>query len=489
MDLLKNKTFIISIALWSIITIVRILNHIPWFDEAHAWTIAEELNLVQIFELMKVEGHTFIWYLLLMPFAKFHIGYPYTMQFLNWIFCLGALIVLWQKAPFNDLIKVFITFSFPFMYVYSVYARCYSIGIMLLFMLTALYKDKLKHPILYSVLLILCANTSTMALIGATAFGILFLYDYIKAKPKLSSYLKVFTILGIGFLLILLQLFGVDSTAIKDYRGINLPLDNLFKLFYVFCFIFITCIIPILFVFKKNLKVIFFLLFTGLAMTVCFMFKYYGHYCNHAFYWIYFIIAIWLGFFDINNFKLKWLMSVILALVCFLHLFIPLYIKDVCLNLTQNGDSVKISGIILHDKNLEKKSIIIANDNFVGYILLPYNRYSIINYCEDKPFNYDITNYPANNNLCYEKELKSKFYNEYYTYLDKNRLIKLYNENVKDNKEVYSIVSINSKVFDNTDIAYIKDDKTGIFYSIQRYKCFKNEKKEDICLYKIKKSE
>ena len=133
MTLLKNKAFIISMILWCFITVVRILNHIPWYDEAHAWTIAEQLNLFQLVDFMKIEGHTILWYVLLMPFAKLHLGYPYSMQFLNWIFCFVALILFWKKAPFSNLVKVLVTFSFPFLVMYSVYARCYSIGIMLLF--------------------------------------------------------------------------------------------------------------------------------------------------------------------------------------------------------------------------------------------------------------------------------------------------------------------------------------------------------------------
>lgn len=489
MELLKNKTFIISIALWSILTIVRILNHIPWFDEAHAWTIAEELNLIQIFELMKVEGHTFIWYLLLMPFAKFHIGYPYTMQFLNWIFCLIALVILWMKAPFNNVIKILITFSFPFTYVYSVYARCYSIGIMLLFILTVLYKDKLKHPILYSVLLIFCANTSTMALIGATGFGLLFLYDLIKSKPTIKNYIKIFLILGVGTGLICLQLFGVESTAIMDYRGINLPHHDILKILCIVIFLFISCFVPLLFFFKKNLQFLLFFLFTASLMSVCFMFKYYGHYWNHAFYWIYFIITLWLIFLENNQIKLKQIISMQLGIICFLHIFIPFFMNDEYLKLTQKDVAIKMVKIILSDKAIDKKSIILGNDNFAGYMLLPYKKYKLINYCEDRSFNYNVVNYPANNNLCYEKKLSSKVFNEYYTYLDKNRLIDLYNRNVGNDKEVYSVVSISPMVFEKSEITYIKDDKTGVFYSIHRYKCFKNEKEESICLYKIKKSE
>ena len=170
------------ILLWCTITLIRVFHHSPWYDEAHAWLIAQELNLIEIIKLMKIEGHTFIWYLCLMPFAKTNFMYPYSMLLLNWLFCFIAILILWLKAPFNNLVKFLISFSFPFFAMYPVVARCYSLGIMFLFALAAMEKVKLNHPNWYALLLILCANTSVMAAVGATVFGGMFLYEMIKNK-------------------------------------------------------------------------------------------------------------------------------------------------------------------------------------------------------------------------------------------------------------------------------------------------------------------
>ena len=173
----QNWGMIISLSLWCAITLIRVLLRSPWFDEAHAWLIAQELDLFEIIKLMKIEGHTFLWYLVQMPFAKTNFMYPYSMLLLNWLFCFIAILILWLKAPFNNWVKFFISFSFPFLGMYSVVARCYAIGIMFLFALTAMEKSKLKHPNWYSLLLILCANTSIMAAAGATVFGIMFVFN------------------------------------------------------------------------------------------------------------------------------------------------------------------------------------------------------------------------------------------------------------------------------------------------------------------------
>ena len=216
------------------------------------------------------------------------------------------------------------------------------------------------------------------------------------------------------------------------------------------------------------------------------MFIYYGHYWNHSFYWIYFIITLWLAFDENCQSKLKQYMSVLLLIICFLHIFIPSLVKNGYLYLTQKDDAVKMAKIILNDENIEDNSIIVGNDSYLPHILLPYNKHKLINYCEDRPFDYYMVNYPANNNLCYEKDISNIFLNEYYTYFDKDRIMDLFNNN--NNDYIYSVVPINSDAFKMSNTTYIKDDKTGEFYSIQRYKCIKNIKQEDLCLYKIKKN-
>ena len=97
---MKNKLFIISMVIWIVATLFRMLNHIPWLDEAHAWTIAQDLSIVEIVKLMKIEGHTLIWYLMLMPFAK--LGFPYiTESLISWIImCITTWLIL-TKSPFK----------------------------------------------------------------------------------------------------------------------------------------------------------------------------------------------------------------------------------------------------------------------------------------------------------------------------------------------------------------------------------------------------
>ena len=118
---INKLLFIISIMVYIILSLSRLYNHIPICDEIHAWNISAYLNLHEIFDLMKYEGHLFIWYLLIMPFAKNGLFFPYSMQLINWGFMFAAILVMWKHAPFNSWTKSFITFSLP-VNIFSLYA-------------------------------------------------------------------------------------------------------------------------------------------------------------------------------------------------------------------------------------------------------------------------------------------------------------------------------------------------------------------------------
>ena len=207
-----NGIAMFCLLLFAIITITRIINHIPFYDEAHAWLMTKQLDYLNLFNEVKNEGHLFVWQTLLYPFAKSQIlPYPYAMQILSWTFCFLAMILMWWKAPFGNITKALITFSFPFLGCYGVLSRCYSIGILLLFILTAMFRDKLKYPKTYALLLVICANTNFMCLIGASALGFLFLHELMNSSKQLKSkdLTIVCSILFVGVALVLGQLLNI----------------------------------------------------------------------------------------------------------------------------------------------------------------------------------------------------------------------------------------------------------------------------------------
>lgn len=401
-----NKAAIFSIFFFAIITLLRVFNHIPWYDEAHAWTIAEQLNPVDMFWYVKSEGHLFLWQLLLMPFAKTSFMYPYSMLLLNWLFCFLAVCLLWWKAPFNNWLKFLITFSFPFLGCYGVVARCYAIGILLLFALTALYKDKFKHPVLYSVLLILCANTSVVALFGATAFGILFLWDWYKTKPEIErkSIIATVAILLIGIVLVALQMFTIDYCVITE-RHPDSPLLLLRNIF-IYHNVWLNVALLLLFAipifcyiasYKKALGVLTFVY----TMMLYLVFARYG--CNfwHSyFFYIYLIIALWL----VEDLKLQKSKARTVALIVFaiisILLFRPVMEHKNYQFVYNNVESKQLIHLINSDKNLRNSQILHNNPEL--YTILPYlsnKNYKIKNYCSFNNDDYRLL-YIVKNNAC-----------------------------------------------------------------------------------------
>ena len=207
-----------------------------WEDEAHFWTIVQNLNVVELFKLMKIEGHMLLWYLVVMPFAKLNIPYyPYPMVALNWLFCLGALIIMWKKAPFNPLIKAMIVLSPAFMKLYAVHARCYSIGVFFLFAACALYNERLKRPYLYFLMLFLAANTSFQALLCASALGVIFLFElYRDAWNDKSKLLPPLIITMLSILTGIMFYFQLYGAPVPDYEQQARAMVNMFSPFGAF---------------------------------------------------------------------------------------------------------------------------------------------------------------------------------------------------------------------------------------------------------------
>ncbi len=399
-----NWGLLISLTLWCVITLIRVFYHSPWYDEAHAWLIAQELNLFEIIKLMKIEGHTFIWYLCLMPFAKTNFMYPYSMLLLNWLFCFIAILILWLKAPFNNWIKFLISFSFPFLALYPVVARCYSIGIMLLFALTAMENKKLEHPNWYALLLILCANTSIMAAVGATVFGCLFLYEMI--KNKISIVIPI-CIMVSGAAIILLQLpLNLNNHTLIMF--LNRPL-NIFFLKSTFfsnsltlniLTIIILSILINIFYFKNKIIPIFLILCYALLFSIFYF--YLGEMWHHFFFYIYLIISCWLilAKYKFQDKKIVWkpLVSFVLIFVSLVFIFWLPNSRD--LKKIWNCTDLQVSKKILADKNLDNSNIFVENmHRSIFQTYLKGRNINVINYCSANLNNWDIRPY-YNSEVC-----------------------------------------------------------------------------------------
>ena len=292
----SNKLFLISIICYLLITIPLMLNHVPWYDEAHGWIVAQSMNFSNWQDIVRAEGHPLLWFILIMPFAKFNIAYPYPMLFINYITCLAAIILMWKKAPFNNLLKVTITFSSMFILYFPIVARGYSLGILLLFTLASLYKKQLDKPILYAVLIGLILNLNIICGIAASWFGLVFFIKFLNKKIYNIKGIVSVLILIVSVLFFVFPFIGGIGTeaSVQDSNG---GLSNLIKFFeycYFYYFISFVCAFGfIMFKTKCNIEKTFYL-YVSIIMFILFKYFYIGYGHHFIFFFIYLVIMLWI---------------------------------------------------------------------------------------------------------------------------------------------------------------------------------------------------
>lgn len=294
---IENWLMIAVIIVFCILTVPLLLNHTPWFDEVHAWTLAKDINIHNVRIILHNEGHFIIWYLILMPFAKLNLWYPYSLKFLNWGIYFIAIIFMWRKAPFNPVFKTIITLSWISVNYFAIVSRCYSIGILGLFILAHFYNKKLERPILYSTLLILTAHTSLLATLAVIPLALIFLFDIIKNwnYEYKNKYIYSIFILMLGAILWIFPF--LDGYGTKELLLEHIPTyDTIIEMFKISkCVLGISYIVCNLFILiKADNRIRFFLIATNIGFFLFFWLIYTAYPTHIIFLAIYLIIAFWL---------------------------------------------------------------------------------------------------------------------------------------------------------------------------------------------------
>ncbi len=185
--LLFNKFNLLLLILWLMVVLFTMFHHELWRDEAQAWCIVRDLNFIDICSAARTEGHPLLWYLILYPFAKF--GFPVEiMQVISLFFVFISIIFLLFKSPFNNFEKFIICFSSGLLYFLPIVARNYSLIPIFLFMLALIYQDRDKKPFLYSIFIILLANTHILMLGFSLIISLIFSIECLKKTIETKNY-------------------------------------------------------------------------------------------------------------------------------------------------------------------------------------------------------------------------------------------------------------------------------------------------------------
>lgn len=245
----KNKINLVVMLCYSIITFIILLFHESWRDEAQAWLIVRDLNIIEIFEQMKYEGHPIIWYLILMPFAK--IGLPYIfVKIASWIICNIAVWLILKKAPFNIFIKILFIFSMPMIYLYPSISRSYCLIPLAITIVAIYFGQRHEKPIQYILSILFLANTHVI-MYGMV--GILLLLFYIEEliqnrktnskEQKKKVYISLIVII-VGLILTLIpiiisMLTNTDVSLTSNtsiFEDTKLKMENAYEKIMTGCF-------------------------------------------------------------------------------------------------------------------------------------------------------------------------------------------------------------------------------------------------------------
>lgn len=188
----------LALACYALLTSVLVAHHEPWRDEADAWLIARDQSVLGVLNLASYSGTPCLWYFVQMPFAK--LGLPFETQgILNLFIVLGAAALFLFRAPLPLVPKLVLLFGYHLSFEYSVIARNYGLGILLLFLVAANDRARFTRPLRYGVLLALLANVSAHFFMMSGVLCVAWLVELFRRERAPARFVgPAIAVLGIG---------------------------------------------------------------------------------------------------------------------------------------------------------------------------------------------------------------------------------------------------------------------------------------------------
>ena len=306
----KVRLLWIFFALSLLLSFITVVFHEQWYDEVHAFYLAQSMGLRSLFTEMGVEGHFLPWFFILWPFAK--LNFPVqTISYISWIINAVTLLLFAKKAPFNPFVKIIVLCTSPFLFWNPVVSRPYVLLALVLFLIAAVYKERNTHPYLFAFLVGILANTHAYI---EGLVGILFLYFLIedtifpwknysrkeKQDHVLALALIVFLVL-VAFVQVLPALFGASWATSNGVIKFNLSqifgLVHASEIYGVLAPLFVICLVfAFIWCFKHDKKsfVIWFL--SCLWMWLFAVFIYNADTTNRALLWfVVMLFVFWIS--------------------------------------------------------------------------------------------------------------------------------------------------------------------------------------------------
>ena len=168
--------------------------HEMWRDEVRALSVAIDApSWGAMFADLRHEGHPSLWYVILRAgYAVSHSNLVLPVASLA-IATIAAYLIL-RFAPFPLWMRALALFGAFLGYQLSVMARSYGLGVALMIASCIVYRDRDRRPWLLAMILVLMANTSVHAAIGATIILGIWLLDFFERERRT----RILSLWGVG---------------------------------------------------------------------------------------------------------------------------------------------------------------------------------------------------------------------------------------------------------------------------------------------------
>lgn len=205
---------------YALLTAVVVSGHEPWRDELHAWLLVRYSDSLRALYINKAyEGHPMLWFLMLYVVNGFTTDFA-VVQLLHWGIGVLMMALLVRYAPFSLTEKALIGFGYFFAYEYTVIARNYAVGLLMLTVVCALFphRNTAKGYWLLCLALVVLVQTSVfVAFIGCAIYAVFLLEIAVYSRDRLMAHLLRY---GLGSALVGLGLLAC-------YLSIRPPQDNM----------------------------------------------------------------------------------------------------------------------------------------------------------------------------------------------------------------------------------------------------------------------
>ena len=173
----------LPLILFVLLTIVGICCHEIWSDEAHPWVVVRDASFWDWKDIFARDSHSILWPLLV---KLAQIIYPQTisLQILSGLIGCVTYFIIWKFSPWNYLEKTLLALNYYFFYEFTVISRNYSLEMLVLVSICALWNKRRERPLLFYSLILLLPFTHVMAGVFALGLFILSLENLYTLKSR-----------------------------------------------------------------------------------------------------------------------------------------------------------------------------------------------------------------------------------------------------------------------------------------------------------------